>query len=122
MAYSAPAIACDVFGNLLAQLRSLRESPAERGDEGVVALARLCACGRLRWLGQRRGGGQPEADEQRQRFDGDAEVAFHARHAPVELVEPLGESRFLPLGGVGRQEGCDRGLRDQRSRLIARAA
>jgi hypothetical protein len=104
---TSSTISCRSFG-------PLRESPAERGDEGVVALAGLGARGLRGGLRQRRRGGEPEADEHGQRLDGDADIALQPRHAAVDLVEALGDRRFLPLGGVRRQEGRDGGLGDQR--------
>ncbi len=75
--------------------------------------------GRLRGrLRQGRRGRDPEADEHRQRFDGDADVALQAGHAAVDLVEALGDDDLAPLGIVGRQEGCDGGFRDHGLRLV----
>src|SRR3546814_3155388 len=87
----------NILRNFLPQFRALREPPTERGDERLVALAGLRARRGLGGLGQRWVRRQPEADEYGQRFDGDAEVALHPRHASVELIEPFRRRRLLPF-------------------------
>ena len=46
---------------------------------------------------KRRRGGESEADEQRGRLNGDADVAFKPRKASVLLVEPFRDRRLAPL-------------------------
>ncbi|MBL6431563.1 MAG: hypothetical protein HPM95_12015 [Alphaproteobacteria bacterium] len=53
-------------------------------------------------------------NEYGQGLDGNSSVALHPRYSPVDLVEPLGGRRLLPLGGIGRQERSDACFRDQR--------
>ena len=89
-----------VFGDFLAKLRTSGEPAAERRDESIIALPNLRACSSLRRFGQRRSGGQPEAHEDRKRFDRNAEIAFDPAYAPVELIEPLCDGCFLPLGCI----------------------
>ena len=83
-------------------------------DKALVALAPLG----LRGLLARSGSGgvtvQPEAHEQRQGLDGDREVALEPLDLPGEPIEPAGEGGLAALGGIGRQEGRDGGLDEQR--------
>lgn len=103
----------DVLRDLLPELWSAREPTAQSCDERFIPLAGLGASGLSGRLGKRRRRGQPEADEDGQGLDGDTDIAFHPGHAPVELVEPLGDRSLLALGGVGLEEGCDAGLCNQ---------
>ena len=68
----------------------------------------LGARGSLRRFGKRGRAGQPEAHEQRQQLDSDANIALRAQHPPIHLIEPFGDGRFLPLG---RQRGIVAGER-----------
>src|SRR3546814_15052233 len=86
----------NILRNFLPQFRALREPPTERGDERLVALAGLRARRGLGGLGQRWVRRQPEADEYGQRFDGDAEVALHPRHASRSEERRVGKECVSP--------------------------
>lgn len=89
------------------------------GDEGFITLAGHGARGLRRRLGKRRRGGEPEADEYRQAFHGDADIPFHAGHAAIELIEAFGDDRLAALRIVRREERCDGRFRDHGLRLVA---
>ena len=106
----------NVAADLIGERPTARQSSTQGFDEAVIALPALRLRRRLGGIRQRRGAGQPETNEQRQRLVRDGDVPFQPLDLPRHAIEPPGESGFQPVGAVGRQMRGQRRLHHERLR------
>ena len=102
--------------NFFGQGAAPGEAPAQGFQKSVIAFTPLGLCRRLGGVGQRRRAGQPEADEQRQRFIGDRDMALERSICRVMRSSRRAKRGFHPVGVVRRQIGRKCRLDDQRLR------
>ena len=108
---NAPERMNTISGPMLGELtRLLVLANEDKAVRCVILTGAGRGLGRFR---QGRRGGQPEADEHGQRFDGDADIPLQAGHAAVDLVEALPQcvevELFIGLRGHGDAGGVLRG-------------
>ena len=106
----------DIVWNFVKQALSLLQPPAQRLDEALIALPAFDLRRGLCVARQRRRDGQPEADEQRERFGRYADIALEPLDLPGQPIETAGEGGLAPIRAVRRQEGGDGRLHNRRAR------
>jgi hypothetical protein len=101
-----------VLRYFLNETMALRESPTDGLEEGPVPLSAFHLGSRISTGGRRRGGGEPEADEESKRLRRDSQVMLKTFGLAGETIETSRERSLESIGRVRGEKRSDRGLDD----------
>lgn len=94
----------NVQWNIVQQRASLRQPTAQSFYETLKSFSSLGLGDRLRICRELRRDREPEANEQREGFSRDGEIALETLDLARKAIKPSGEGGFGAIGAVGRQE------------------
>src|SRR5581483_110142 len=94
----------DVSRNIVQQRTSLRHPSAQSLHETLKSFPSLGLGGCLRICRELRCDREPEANEHRERFSRNGEIALEPLDLARKAIKPSGDGGFGAIGAVGRQE------------------
>jgi hypothetical protein len=110
----ASLLRLNVLRYFLNETMALRESPTDGLKEGSVSLSACRLGSRIRSGGRRRGGGEPEPDEESEGLRRDSQVTLKTFGLAGKTIEAAREGSLESIGRVGGEKRSDRGLDDNR--------
>jgi hypothetical protein len=106
----------EVGHKFIGECAASRQPPAQGFDEPFIPLPAFSLCRGLRGVRKRRRAGQPEADEECERFIGNCDMPFETFDLSSHAIEPSRERGLQPVSAIRRQMRGERRLYHQRLR------